>query len=59
MKRLTCDECGCISRDDADGWAAVLGEDVNGVEPSSVGIFCPRCAALEFDYRTETAANYT
>jgi hypothetical protein len=53
------EECGCVSRGDADGWAAFLGEDIKRMEPSSLGIFCPRCAALEFDYRVEETADYT
>jgi hypothetical protein len=52
-------ECGCISRASADGWAAFLGKDGEDVESSLVGIFCPRCAALEFDYRIEKGSDYT
>jgi hypothetical protein len=36
-----------------------MGEDWAGSEPSSVGILCPRCAALEFDYRPEDGGDYT
>lgn len=50
-------ECGCISRASADGWVAILTKDKEGVE--SVGIFCPRCAALEFDHRIEEGSEYT
>ena len=57
--RLVCAECGCVSRGEAEGWAAFLAEDTAGVEPSSLGIFCPRCAALEFDYHPEGAGEYT
>ena len=31
-------------------WVALLGEDVEGIEPTSVYLFCPDCAAEEFDY---------
>lgn len=58
-RRLICEECGCVSRREAEGWAAFLGEDRTGVEPSSVGLFCPRCAALQFDYRLEEGSEYT
>lgn len=59
VRRLACEECGCVSRGEAEGWAAFLGEDREGVEPTSMGIFCPRCAALEFDYRLEEGSEYT
>jgi hypothetical protein len=59
IDRLTCEECGCVSRGRADGWAAFLGEDRAGIEPSCVGIFCPRCAAEYFDYRADDAREYT
>lgn len=58
-QRLVCEECGCVSRGDAEGWAAFLGEGRERVEPSSVGIFCPRCAALEFDFRLQEGSDYT
>ena len=57
--RLSCDECGCVSRGRAEGWAAFLGEDRTGVEPSCVGIFCPRCAGDFFDYRADDSRRYT
>jgi hypothetical protein len=48
---LICEECGRLSGDQARGWAAFLGEDAEGREPRSVEVFCPSCAAEEFDYR--------
>jgi hypothetical protein len=41
------------------GWAAFLGEDTEGMEPTCVGIFCPVCATEEFGYRPERAEEYT
>jgi hypothetical protein len=46
---LVCVECGCVSDEEASGWRAYR-EDVPGEdEPASVAIFCPICAAREFD----------
>ena len=58
-RRLTCEECGCISRGRAKGWTAFLGEEVREIEPLSVGIFCPRCAALECEHSIEEAGEFT
>ena len=57
--RMTCDECGCVSRGRAEGWAAFIGEDRTRVEPTSIGVFCPRCAGDFFDYRADDARDYT
>jgi hypothetical protein len=57
--RLECEECGCVSRGRADGWAAFLGEDPARIEPSSIGDFCPRCASEVFDYRPHDGRDYT
>jgi hypothetical protein len=59
LDRLTCEACGCVSRGEADGWAAFLGDDTEGIEPLGVGIFCPRCAALQLDHRPEHGGDYT
>ena len=59
VRRLVCEECGCVSRGDAEGWAAFLGADLPGRPPLPVGIFCPRCAALELDYRIDAGVEYT
>ena len=40
-------------------WAAFTGEDPDGIEPTSVAIMCPVCAAREFDWRPDDAADYT
>jgi len=55
---LRCDECGCISDELGRSWAAFSGEDPDGVEPTSIAIMCPACAAREFDWRLEAAADY-
>ena len=57
--RLECEECGCASRGRAERWTAFLGEDTARIEPSSVGVLCPRCAAEVFDYRTREGRDYT
>jgi hypothetical protein len=56
---LTYAECGCSSDEEARGWAAFSGEDTEGIEPTSLLIFCPVCAAKEFGYRPERAEEYT
>jgi hypothetical protein len=38
---------------------AFTGEDPDGLEPTSVVIMCPVCAAREFEWRPEAAENYT
>ena len=55
---LICDECGCASDAHAAGWAAFTGEDPNGLEPTSVVITCPVCAAREFEWRPENADGF-
>jgi hypothetical protein len=52
---LVCEECGRLSGDQARGWAAFLGEDPDAERPMSVEVFCPSCAAREFDYRARRA----
>lgn len=57
--RLECEECGCVSRGRAEGWTAFLGEDPARIEPSCVGVFCPRCAGEVFEYRQTDGRDYT
>jgi hypothetical protein len=57
--RLACEECGCESRGRAEGWAAFVGEDPARIEPSCIGVFCPRCAGEVFDYRPHDGRDYT
>ena len=56
---MICDECGCASDEHASGWAAFHGEDPEGIEPTSVAIMCPVCAAREFEWKPENAEAYT
>jgi hypothetical protein len=56
---LVCLECGCSSDERAKGWTAFLAEDPDGEESPFIGVFCPVCAASEFKYRPERAADYT
>lgn len=42
---LVCAECGVQSDRDAEGWRAFLTCD----EPPEAAVFCPECAATEFD----------
>ena len=53
---MICGECHCASDERAKGWAAFTGEDPDGIEPTSVVIVCPTCAAREFEWRPEAAA---
>ena len=52
---LSCAECGCASDGHAGGWAAFTGDDPDGLEPTSVVIMCPACAAIEFEWRPDAA----
>jgi hypothetical protein len=54
---LECLECGCSSDEQAKAGTAFLAEDPNGEESPFVGVFCPVCAASEFEYRPERAAD--
>jgi hypothetical protein len=46
---LVCEECGRVAPDNAKGWRAFLGVDVNEEEEGTrVYIFCPECAEREF-----------
>jgi hypothetical protein len=55
---LYCIECGCCSGELGKGWVAYLCDDAGGIEGPSIAIYCPPCAAAEFGYRPEVAANY-
>lgn len=46
---LVCVECGCVSDSEADGWRAYREDLPREDDPPSVAIFCPMCAAREFD----------
>ena len=53
-----CDECGCVSDQLGRSWAAFTGEDPDGMEPTTVAIMCPVCAARELEWRPEYASDY-
>jgi hypothetical protein len=62
---LRCQECGCTSDAQARGWAALVAEDLGDCDetdgtdpPTIVTLYCPVCAAAEFEYRSEQAAGY-
>ena len=48
--RVRGEECLAESDEAAQGWIALLAEDVYGHEPISVAVFCPECARVEFGY---------
>jgi hypothetical protein len=48
---LGCEQCGCLSDDEAQGWVGYLAVDVNGMESTTVAFFCPSCAREQFGYR--------
>ena len=57
---LYCIECGCCSGELGRGWVAFRTDDPNqnADDPPEIAIYCPPCAASEFGYRPDIAANY-
>jgi hypothetical protein len=57
---LYCIECGCCSGELGKGWVALLCDDPDPdvPHPPAVALYCPPCAAAEFGYRPDVAANY-
>jgi hypothetical protein len=55
---MYCDECGCCSGELGAGWTAWVCLDPDNVDPASIVVYCPPCAAAEFDYRPDVAAGY-
>lgn len=47
---LQCAECKQVSDQGAYGWAAFLSEDLDGLEPTEVCVFCPDCAKRQFGW---------
>ena len=47
-------ECGTWSDHEARAWTGYVVQEIEGDEPS-VLIFCPECAAEEFDHRSRPA----
>ena len=55
---LYCEECGCCSGELGTGWAAFVCDDPDKLEPRSIVLYCPPCAAAEFGHRPDVAATY-
>ena len=55
---LECDFCGCYSPKPVRGWVALYRADPDGIDEPRLAIFCPPCAASEYGYRPDVAANY-
>ena len=57
---LYCVECGCCSDELGQGWLALRCDVPDPDEPDdrepAIAIYCPSCAAREFEHRPETAA---
>ena len=56
---LYCVECKCCS-ELGDGWVAMRCDDEgsDGDVHPDVALYCPPCAAQEFDYKPDLAATY-
>jgi hypothetical protein len=46
---LVCAECGRVAEDEASGWRAYREDVPEEGDSPAVAIFCPMCAACEFD----------
>ena len=55
---LYCVECGCCAGEIGHGWTAWICNDPDEVDPPTIAVYCPPCAAEEFGYRPEVAAHY-
>ena len=56
---LVCTECGCVSGELGRGWAAhVLRDPDDPLDPPTIAVYCPPCAASEFGHRPEAADSY-
>lgn len=58
---LYCIECGCCSGELGQGWVAFRCDDPDpdeGDNEPAVALYCPPCAAAEFGYRPDLAADY-
>ena len=56
-----CVECGCCSGELAKGWVAMRLDDPDTDvidEGPTIALYCPPCAAAEFGYRPDVAADY-
>lgn len=52
------EECGCCSGELGAGWTAFVCDDPDEIEEPRIAVYCPPCAAAEFVYRPDIAANY-
>jgi hypothetical protein len=55
---LYCEECGCCSGELGKSWVAYMCNDPDGIDTPRIAVYCPPCAAAEFGYRPDIAANY-
>ena len=56
---LVCMDCGCVSGELGRGWAAYISQDPDDeLDPPAIAVYCPPCAASEFDHRPDTADAY-
>lgn len=58
MGVLYCEECGCCSGELGKSWVAYMCDDPDGADEPRIVVYCPPCAAAEFGYRPDIAANY-
>lgn len=50
---LVCSECGRRAEDEAAGWRAYRDDLSEEEDAPSLALFCPACAAREFDSTAE------
>ena len=55
---LVCEECGCVSGELGRGWVAYVCDDPEQIEPTTLIVYCPPCAASEFAHRPDAAHAY-
>jgi hypothetical protein len=58
---LYCIECGCCCGEFGRGWVAFRCDDPDpdeGDPEPAIALYCPPCAAAEFGYRPDVAAEY-
>jgi hypothetical protein len=55
--QLRCEECWRTSDERAVAWVAMLAEDLEEDEYATVIVYCPACAAREFDIAPRRGPN--
>jgi hypothetical protein len=56
---LECVECGCVSGELGRGWAAFICKDPDDeLDLPAIAVYCPPCAASEYDHRRDAADAY-